>query len=266
MNLLKFKASLLLLLGGLLTATTSQAALTYTEGDIFLGFRSTDISVTRSYLVNIGLGSTYRDATATFTVPVGNIASDLATVFGPGWASDSKVFWAVVGTNNKFSSPATDGDPARTLYSSLAGNGTIPFADPIGPLRQVSGTQVTPATRIDDMKNSWLTYTASTTATNAASMLNSDTQSYGTYASASQPFSYFATTMEGNFGSGVAGTSLDLFRANPRTATGQTAPYEGTFTIDGTGNLTFNVIPEPTGAVCLILTGLAFGARRRRTS
>ena len=171
-----------------------------------------------------------------------------------------------MGTNNKFSSPNTDGDAARTLYSSLAGNGTIPLADPTGPARQTGATQAVPAAKILDMKDAWLNYTASTTATNAANMLNSDTLSYGARASASLPFDYFSTGMEGNFGSGVAGTSLDLFRAAPRTATGQTAAYEGTFKIDGSGNLTFNVIPEPTGAICLLFTGLAFGARRRRTS
>ena len=267
MNLFKLKASLLLLLGGLMTATTSQAALTYTAGDIFLGFRSTDTNVTQSYLVNIGPGSTYRDATASFSVAVGNIASDLSTVFGSGWATDPKVYWGVVGTNSTLSSGTVDGDPSRTLYSSLGSDGTIPMADLVGFSRQSSSTQGLPAVKIMNMKDNWLTYAASATANNAAITNAADSFSYTSYAGASQPFSYFASNMEGNFGSGATGTSLDLFRTAPRVGTTPAlGSYEGTFTITDTGALTFNIagVPEPTGVVCLSLTGLAFAARRRR--
>ncbi len=267
MNPFKLKASLLLLLGGLMTASTSQAALTYTPGDIFLGFRSTDTNVTQSYLVNIGAGSSYRDATATFQVAVGTIASDLGVVFGSGWATDPKVIWGVVGTNSSSPTGTFDGDPTRTLYSSLGSDGTIPLADLTGLSRQTSASQFAPAGKIITMKDNWLAFSATSTATaaNAAFTTASDAFSYTSLAGAAVPFGYFSTGMEGNFGNGAAGTSLDLFRTAPRVGTAAAlGSYEGTFTLSGSGTLTFNVVPEPTGVVCLALTGLAFGARRRR--
>jgi hypothetical protein len=262
MNPFKLKASLLLLLGGLMTASTATAALTYTAGDIFLGFRSTDSGVTQSYLVNIGSGSHFRDATGSFTV--GNLSSDLGTIFGSGWANDPKVYWGVVGVNTSGVS-AVDGDPARTLYSSLAGDGLIPLADPLGPTRASSAVQSSPASKIIAMKDDWLTFAATSTATapNAAFTTATNLSSYTTYASGSQPFSYFSTNLEGNFGTGTGSTSLDLFRT-PTGSSSLRGTYEGTFLIDGTGSVTFNVVPEPTGVVCLMLSSLVLGARRRR--
>jgi hypothetical protein len=260
MNPFKLKASLLLLLGGLMTASTSQATLTYTAGDIFLGFRSTDTNVTQSYLVNIGSGSHFRDATSSFSI--GNLSSDLTTVFGSGWATDPKVTWGVVGVNSTAASGTFDGDPTRTLYSSLSSNGLIPLADPIGPARGGSSTQATPGNKIDAMRTDFLTY-SSAAFTNGAITNAGSPSSYTTFAGASIPFSYFATGMEGTFANGASGTSLDLFRMAPGSSSLK-GSYEGTFLMDSSGSLSFNVVPEPTGVVLLLCSGLALTSRRRR--
>jgi hypothetical protein len=269
MNPLKLKASLLLLLGGLLTASTASAALlTYQPGDIFLGFRSTNPSVTRSYLVNIGPGSSFRDATTTLSL--GNYKADLDTVFGSTWVNDAQVSWSVIGTNSAGVGANVDGDPVKTLYSTLAGNGAIPLSPPVGPPSSFSG-QAAPAQKIVSMKDNWLTYSAAagtgvSVAPNSSFTTSGDSSSYATFAGGTaQPFSYFSTALEGNFGAGTAGTSLDLFRNIPASSTTR-GSYEGTFLIDGAGNVTFNQIPEPSGAICLVLSGLALGTRRRRSS
>jgi hypothetical protein len=264
MNPFKLKASLLLLLGGLMTASTATAAITYTAGDIFLGFRSTDSNITQSYLVNIGSGSHFRDATGSFSV--GNFSSDLSTVFGSSWATRADVYWGVVGANTSGVS-AVDGDPARTLYSSLASNGLIPLADPLGPNQSSSSGQSAPAIKITDMKNNFLNYASSAaTGPNAAITTSADSASYASLAGGySKPFNYFAVEMEGTFAGGASGTSLDLFRTPTGSSAGR-GTYEGTFLIDGSGNLTFNVVPEPTGSACLMLSGLILASRRRRPS
>jgi hypothetical protein len=264
MNPFKLKASLLLLLGGLMTASTATAALTYTAGDIFLGFRSTDPSVTQSYLINIGSGSHFRDAASSFSV--GNFSSDLGTVFGSGWASDPKVFWGVVGANTTGVS-VVDTDPAKTLYSSLGSDGLIPLTAPGAPNNASSSAQGAPAIKIFNMKDNWLSYAGTSTATgaNAAFTTAGDTFSYTSYATQSIPFSFFGSNLEGNFGAGASGTSLNLFRNAPGSSTTK-GTYEGTFLINSSGDLTFNVVPEPSGAVCLMLSGLLLGARRRRAS
>lgn len=105
----------------------AQTTLTYNDGDLFLGFRSTD--GTSDYLINIGQPDQFVNASpgSTFPVDVGNTTADLMTAFGSDWYTRidpntgvSAVFWAVTGGRQV----AASGDPANTLYS------TDPSANP----------------------------------------------------------------------------------------------------------------------------------------
>ncbi len=99
----------------------AQSTLTYNDGDLFLGFRSTD--GTSDYLVNIGQPDQFVNASSgtTLQVSTGGISADLAAAFGSDWYSrvdpntgKSAVLWAIVGGRQV----AASGDAANTLYSS----------------------------------------------------------------------------------------------------------------------------------------------------
>ena len=63
---------------------SSAQAQTYTGNDLFLGFRSTNGS--QCYVVNIGQASQFVGVSNVFAVTgLGDIATDLAGVFGNDW-------------------------------------------------------------------------------------------------------------------------------------------------------------------------------------
>src|ERR1700738_4709457 len=117
-----FKRCLAVLFSALLVGTAAaQTPVTYADGDLFLGFRSTD--GTSDYLVNIGQPAQFVNASSgtTLQISAGNLSADLAAAFGTDWYSrvdpntgKSAVLWAVVGGRQV----AASGDPANTLYST----------------------------------------------------------------------------------------------------------------------------------------------------
>src|SRR4051812_39247272 len=100
-----------------LPSAQAQTPVTYTAGDLLLGFRASGgAGALQSYEVNLGQASIYRDASGAFTVSnLGNISADLVLLFGPNWFDRSDVFWSVSGTPGP---TAAGGDSARTLYTT----------------------------------------------------------------------------------------------------------------------------------------------------
>jgi len=113
-----------------LTASQAVAQVTvhYNDGDLFLGFRSTD--GTQDYLVNIGQPDQFVNAPPGGTILITNPSSiDLSTVFGADWytridpnTGTNAVRWAIVG-GRLF---GAGGDVNNTLYSSNPTDGTWP--------------------------------------------------------------------------------------------------------------------------------------------
>ena len=257
------------------------AVVSYNPGDLLLGFRATGgTGATQDYVVNIGQASLYRDAFAAFTVSVGNIGADLATVFGANWHTRSDVLWSVSGTPGNLTPVGSD--PAKTLYATRP-------EDPAGTTadawkRQSSTNQGTTSNKMASLASGY----SQTAGIPNVSTLNSDfgviqnTADVNSYASfmpggvnsnATTAFSAFNPGIEGNFGNGTAGAVLDLFRmlntggANGGTANVSPGTFEGRFTISNTGVLTFtpDAIPEP-GIAMLLGAFSAFGIRRRRVA
>src|SRR5262245_27321115 len=81
------------------TVAPSAQALTYTDGDLILGFRATGgQGATKCYEVNIGQASTYAAAANPINVDLsGEISSDLTEIFGSDWSTRSDVYWSVAG-------------------------------------------------------------------------------------------------------------------------------------------------------------------------
>jgi hypothetical protein len=265
MKLSFLKAGLLLISASLgLTATGSAATATYNPGDIFMGFRADSASgITQSVLVNLGPASQFRDATSSFTVPVGNIGGDLTAVFGTNWHQRTDLFWSVVGANTNATTGTVDGDPARTLYATkpevTIGVQTTPFN------RGSSATQGPPAQKMLDMAAAFVTSQVES-GNNSIRQDNITANSYFQFQATSLSFSYFSPRTEGNFANGPAGTALDLFRMTTGSSSLQ-GTYEGTFTIKSDGEVTFNTSPVPEPSTMLLTATLALGAtlQRRRS-
>jgi hypothetical protein len=253
----------LLAIAGLGIITSANAAPTYNKGDLMLGFYSTNSST--SYLVDLGAASNFRDFSGTETLSLGNIGADLTAVYGSGWVNDNSLFWGVFGANYN---TAVNGDPSNTLYASMP-EGTL-GVQAQGYQDKSSGGQSTPASKINTMGNTYagLNVTDSSNSSVAVIEANGTSGSFGFYVTngGAANFAYFNSAM-GNFADGTAGTALDLFRMQTSTL-GSSAPfgtYEGTFTIDNSGTVTFATpVPEPsTVYAALALVGIiAFRARR----
>ena len=254
-----WKTSLLVLTGAALLAPSLKAAtLSYTAGDLFLGFRQEGTQT--DYLINIGEASIYRDATNTFTLSIENIGADLTALFGAGWATDPTVFWGVVGTPGP---SAAGGDPANTLYASATKPASGAQADPY--LRLSASAQGNIRADFVSLSTSYARKTSSTNSTVALIQPTSDPNSWAYFNPGGTSFSAFQG-LEANFGLGVANGALDLFRMQPSNTPGLPGSFEGTFAISNNGTVTFSAVPEPSAAAMLGLGVGLYGmmSRRRR--
>jgi hypothetical protein len=254
----KILTTALVALAGLtLLSQSVQAQLTYSADDLFIGFQKA--GSLNSYVINIGQASLYNLPGASFTLSSGSIGADLTAVFGSGWATDASLYWGVAGTPG---SSIAGGDQANTLYASKA--------------ESLYGTQETPYNRAinqniprAEIVNFTSSYAGAANATNPKGMIQStsianDWQEFNN--SSGTSFGYF-DGLEGNFAAGVGGTALDLFRMQ----SGSTAlgTYRGTFTINGSGLISFSgappsAVPEPSTYAMLALGALLMTVVIRR--
>lgn len=250
-------------------ASADAATVTYSDGDLFLGFRATGgTGATQTYLLNIGQASTYGDAAAgsSFTVNLGNVGTDLVSIYGNNWFNRADLFWGVGGAV----SGAVSSDVPNTLYASREENPFGTLADPWN--RRSNSAQGTTVSKIQGMASGYLNTGNSTANSNVGAVENtSDANNWASYqpgganATGNISFGAYNPTVEGSFGGGVGATALDLFRMAPSTTTGLFGTYEGTFTISNNGLVRYDVIPEPsTLAISGIGTGLLGLVRRRR--
>jgi hypothetical protein len=97
MKTIKFVAPLIAFLGFLLVSNPAEAQLFYSDGDCFLGFRSTNsLDSINAYLVKVG-SATQFDGGGDVTLDLGNISADLASIYGADWYSRNDILWAVAG-------------------------------------------------------------------------------------------------------------------------------------------------------------------------
>src|SRR5262249_29863605 len=127
----------------------AQSTLNYTNGDIFIGFRSTD--GTQNYIIDIGQASQFTSGTS-FTLSLGNVGADLAAVFGSNWLTridsgtgNTALLWSVFGA---IQGVAVGSDPRSTLYTSNTfGGAGFEF------LRASQASQNNTATTISNVSN-----------------------------------------------------------------------------------------------------------------
>jgi hypothetical protein len=279
---LKTKIIALLALASSALVIPANAAVTFTQGDLILAVRSATEG--KTYMVNLGAGTTYRDATADNTSVV-TVLTDLNANFS-GWQNRSDVTWSIFGVRASSTlAGVVNGDPGQTIYLSRAQSplGTQETAWGVAGQLVSASNHTNAAVNMSGVQanefNNAVIGTESA-AVNGKVIADANTV-YDTLGNTWGAFTASNGTVagsQGNFGSGTAGTALDLFRslgtttgANPG-GTARVGSYEGTFHINDLGVVgysvapTFAAIPEPSRALLLGLgaTGLLF--RRRRSA
>lgn len=257
----------LLVLAGFAVITPFAQAQTpsYTNGDLFLGFRASGgTGATQTYLVNIGQAATYRDAAegSSFSLSIGNIGADLTATYGATWFDRADLFWGIVGG---ISPTAVAGDNPNTLYASLEQQ---PFGIVSNPWDRRSGSQQgSTNTQISGLKNSFVSgnYSVTVNSSVAAIIPTADANSWEDFNDGALSFGAWNGGIEGSFDNGTEGSALDLHRMATSPTPGLDGTYEGTFTINDAGSVSFAApVPEPSSALIIASGFGVLGMLRRR--
>jgi hypothetical protein len=269
------KAMLAALAVTMLSANIAPAALTYTDGDLILGFRATGgAGGNTNVLFNLGNASVFRDATSQFTLSLGNVDSDLDSVFGSNWNTRLDLNWSISGT--QFA--AGNGFTNRTLIASRAQGfplGTIGTSNSTAWNRGTLSAQGAPALKLQALGGKFGAGTSGsqTESTNSVGFgliqpqsENNSFEEYmsgGNQSAAGASYAYFSGGIEGSFANGASGTALDLYIMQSGSGAGS---YEGTFTISDNATITFTPtgVPEPGSAFMLAIGLGAILTKRRR--
>jgi hypothetical protein len=240
MNLKSGRHTFLLGAALLVTSSIAHAALTYTPGDLFIGFRATGgTGASQDYLVNVGQASLYTTgATGSFTV--GDFGADLVAIFGSGWNANrgegNNVQWAVIGTTYNVDPDSRIVYVSEPVSSATEFTGKAPAASliTVNAFRSVSSAYTTGG------------YTA--TANNPKGIIQGtgDGNSWDSFfqSVSNLDFNRF-DEIEGNFvsGTGSLDASLNLFKINP--VNGSASALQGTFSINNAGVVTYTATPVP---------------------
>ncbi len=244
MNLRKTLAALAF--AGMALAGGAHAQVTptsYTDGDLFLGFRATGgAGQTSDYLVNIGQASTYLNATGSIAVSgLGNMKADLDATYGSNWKSRADVLWSVSGKEQG----------SVTLYATKA-QAAAGVINATGWARKTDTTQAQARNKMSSLADAYVLTGVSannSTANNPKGLIQSTTtnNAYARFmpngiglGNPLTAYSYFSPTIEGNFGSGTSASVLELYQMVPSTSGTPDGVLVGLFSMDDAGRLTFN--------------------------
>lgn len=226
----------------------AQSALTYNDGDLFLGFRATD--GTSDYLVNLGQASQFvgQSSGSSQQASVGNIGADLTTVFGSDWytridanTGTSAVKWAIVGAREV----AASSDPANTLYSTSANSSAWP--------RLSDTAQSYTSSLIASLGNAFSGNQSTANSPQGLIQTAAANNSYASFqpgGSHSQGIS-FQTWNPSN--EGAPSTRLFLDRITPGSGASELL---GVLTLSSNGNVTFTAGNNPIGQLLNLSTRL----------
>jgi PEP-CTERM motif len=276
-----------------ISATPSVAAIdpTFDTGDLILGVQSS--AATSTVLeINIGAPLLFKNADLSDTnILIGNINSELTSLFGANWYESPNLFFGVSGASNNTSISAgsanANGDFNSTIYASRIrlGNGTAGTANSTAwsfspatvtnaasPMVQQAGTFSANqsggiAQLPTSLSNEWSDFNpVSGTAQNPA---------YNSVFTTGIQYRFDAGTFDdGTFGglTNVEGV-IDLYRI-ARFSNGGATPGVGSYitslAITSTGDVwsinTLTAVPEPTSVLLVGLASLAgLCVRRRQT-
>jgi hypothetical protein len=246
----------------------AEAQMTYTPGDIILGFQASGgDGSNNTYVLNLGAGVGFRDGTT--TGPIATIATDLNATFGLGWFQRTDLYWGIAGVRDPAGAgPNTvvNGDPRATIYISRIAatpGGSTPWTLASGP------TVVSAATSIATMQFGYNTTNGSDVITPQNQRTPTPTSNgRGTVQGTGDINNWtwfnpvggpaFGNVLTGGvqapLGTGAAAAYLDIYRvigrasaaATPNTPVGQ-GLLLGTFSINAAGEISFAVPSTGSG-------------------
>jgi hypothetical protein len=281
---------LALLATALVTSQAYAANTMYAPGDLVLYFQQE--GGTNTVYANLGSATQYRGTASgvsdgTNALNITDLNSTLVSAFGAGWASDTTVYAGLAGvfSTNATANTVVDGDPFRTLYVSAArtGLGNVGEAGSAGYSVPSSTSMTQGASGITSQNNVFENNYEGAIAISTTDISGIDNQN---------PFLApgVQDTAFGVFGGGVMqqgqagdlGTfgdetnvefALDLYRILAKTGlagqvegTLRESSYEGTITINSTGGVSFQAVPEPSSVAFLGMAASAALLRRRRSN
>jgi hypothetical protein len=238
---MKIQRTNLLRLGAIaLVAMQSAVAAPVTppsDGDIFLGFRAGGGQGSGvSYIVNIGNDATFRNTAPGQAVNLSTLGADLEATFGANWHSRGDVYWGFFGARNVINPP---------VYASRA---QVPTGTPAADFPALA-TNARTATKNQIISVVTTYKELDATANNAVAAVQTNASNSGSYnfqiTGGTTSFGTLSqwTDIEGNFGAGVSGSALDLFRLSGSSAQGDVVNRLGTFSITSAGAVSFVAAP-----------------------
>jgi hypothetical protein len=269
--------------GLVLGATSSSAAVTYSVGDLLLGFHTAaGTGSGTSFVVNLGSAASYK--TNPGTVPaVNDLNAVLTSTYGNNWFSRTDLYWGIAGVRDSSPEGGTgviNGDAKGTIYISRAAS--APGASTAWSLASGS-TVISAATSIVTMQGANgddLTLTGgfegSTEAANTGG--RGVLQDEGTAINSWDEFNpiggaAFGGILTGGVQGPLSGTTayLDLYRvvgrpdssASPNDAAGA-GRYITTFSLNSQGIIAATAVPEPGAGLAAALVVCGAILRRRR--
>jgi hypothetical protein len=280
-----FLARALLASAGLMLAAESHAALNYNDGDLLLAFRATSgTGADKNVVVNLGSASAFTNlapgGTFVLDTEIGNLKADLDFYFGASWQTRVDLLWSISGVQKI----AGNGFVGNTSFATNTQVGTVTLG------LQNSAAWVRPANSFESnpftnkiqsfgarfaLGDGDASPTGSTESANGAGILIQPANGINSYSSfmpggvnttGATAYGRFggATGIEGSFGSGTAGTALDLYEVGNGSGN---AAFEGTFSIADNGAVTFtSAVPEPSSIAVLFAGTTVLGCLRRRKS
>jgi len=290
MKLTKFNTvGLIALVCGAFYAPTAQAA--YTTGDLLLAFRSTT-DTSKTFVVNLGAASTYRDSTSTIDVTATRFSgttldAGLDAAFGNNWTTDTGLYMGLLG--GKTSAGLTGEGTGNVSYvgkkgtgaSTDAGYGNMAGGARNGLANLIFGFADNPSgtgsfnTFISNGANA-----ANVSLSGDAAVIDTSNTSDYTDSITTAYYGYLPLGEELNVvtGFGASGNNkLNLYRILGSVSGATDAPsaagvsqFQGSFSLGNTGSLTFDsgvaAVPEPSRVVLLGLGVCGFFMRRRRAA
>ncbi len=260
----------------------------FSPGDLVMYFQQEGSDQT--VYVNLGNTATFRGDAAGADVDsiinIININTQLNTAFGANWATEVNLYAGLAGVwgTSQTNSSLQNGDPHRTLYVSQSRNGvgTVGEANSSGYSVATNTGMTTGASGITDNNLPFLNSYEGLAVVSETGVSNIDDQNpfldpgiqgtaFGIFGGGVQQVG--SASSFGSFGS-VENVefALDLYRILARNnVAGQvggdvrSGSYEGTFTLDSAGNVSFIAVPEPsTYALLGIGSAFIFFMVRRR--
>lgn len=230
------------------------------EGDLFLSFRAdSEPGAQTSYLVKIGQDTVFKSVATGASVIVsnlGSINSDLQFLYGNDWSIRGDLHWSVIGTRTSLNpvvygsrrrvSSQLPSTPWPTLSLTARAATSSAISSVVNGIRGYRGSDAAPGSSAatiqspDGFRFSRYISQSDTLSKNGNESVVS-TAGTSQFGSLSR-WDYKNGNLEGDFGSGTAGTLLDLYEIGSSVVT-----RLGTFSISSLGTLTYTVISEIPG-------------------